>query len=126
MTFACPTCKQHLYGWKRVLRISAVTPAHCPVCGGLAGPSWWNVVIFVPVMLLVMGGLVVTLLWRTWVPIAVAIAAACTIGFLQFRYVPLAVMSPREVFLHRISVIVLLVGLVGWIAYELSTRPAAL
>ena len=27
MTFACPTCKQQVYSWRRVLRISAVTPA---------------------------------------------------------------------------------------------------
>ncbi|HEY1287766.1 MAG TPA: hypothetical protein VGF58_05520 [Burkholderiales bacterium] len=122
MTFACPTCKQHFYSWKRVLRVSAVTPARCPVCGGLAGPSWWKVVIFIPVLLLVMAGLIVTLLWRTWVPVTAALAAACAIGILQFRYVPLAAMTAREVFLHRVSLVVLLVGLAGWVTYELSTK----
>ena len=120
MTFACPTCKQPVYGWKRVLRISAVTPARCPACGGLAGPSWWNVVIIVPVLLLVMGGLYVTLLWRTWVPFVGAVAAVCLIGFLQFRYIPLVVITAREVFLHRAMLVLLLVGVVGWVTYQLS------
>ncbi|HJY75066.1 MAG TPA: hypothetical protein VKE95_00460 [Burkholderiales bacterium] len=118
MMFACPTCKQHLYGWKRVLRISAVTPARCPLCGGLAGPSWWKVVIFVPVLLLVTGGFVVSVLSRTWVPVTGALAAACVIGFLQFRFVPLAAMTAREVFVHRVLLVVLLVCSAGWITYE--------
>jgi hypothetical protein len=78
MTFACPTCKQQVYGW-RVLRIS---PSRRRVVRRAA--SGWAVLVecshHVPVLLLLVTGLYVTCCGGL-VPIASAVAAACGSGF---------------------------------------------
>jgi hypothetical protein len=75
-----------------------------------------------PLVLAVVFGLHFSLIWRSWIPISIAALLFVIGGYAQMRFIPLVVMSTREVLFHRLFLVVILGGLVGWTIYERSTR----
>lgn len=81
---------------------NAIVPLKCPACGGLAAPSWWSALASISLPFVFIFGLWFSLTQRAWWPIALAIGAIGFLLYADFRYLPLARISSREVSVHRL------------------------
>ena len=126
MTFRCPHCERNVYSWSRILITTAFSPARCPVCSGLAGPSWWNVVVGLPFLLALVCGMYLSLLWASWVPIALAFPTFTFGTYAEFRFIPLVAISRREVQAHRIFLATFVAGLLSFMAYYIAVKYVGL
>jgi len=102
------------------------SPARCPMCTRLAGPSWWNVVAGLPFLLALMFGVHLSLLWVSWVPVALAFLVFTLGAYAQLRFIPLVVISRREVLAHRIFLAIVGGGLLSFMAYYVAVKYVGL
>jgi hypothetical protein len=115
MPFPCPACRQPVFNWRHVMTATSLSPATCPQCGRLAGPSWWNALVGLALTCAVLAGTWYGALWgsRAMILACIILYAACIV--LQVRLIPLAVMDDAEVRNHRIGfaifAVIVLLGL---------------
>lgn len=121
MPFPCPACRQPVFNLRHVITATSLSPATCPQCGRLAGPSWWNALAGLFLTCAFLTGTWYAALWgsRAMILACIILFAACI--YLQIRLIPLVIMNQAEVRNHRIgfaifSAIVLLVLLYALIA----------
>jgi len=113
MHIQCPTCRSEVFSLRQKYWASAIAPLKCTSCGALAGPSWWAALILTSLPFVVIFGLWLSLVYRSWWPIAIAAALAAAGYHAAFRYMPLAPISRREVMTYRVVVILVLAFLFG-------------
>ena len=81
---------------------NAIVPLKCPACGGLAAPSWWSAFALISLPFIFIFALWFSLTQRAWWPIVLAIGSIGFLLYADFRYLPLARISSREVTVHRL------------------------
>ena len=99
----CPNCRTQVYSIKQKHWASAFLPLKCAHCGAMAGPSWWSALALTPAPFIPVFGLWLSLTYKSWWPVSVAVSATIALHFAVTRYVPLGRISRIEVVAFRIG-----------------------
>lgn len=102
MRFRCPTCRTESFSTRQRVWANAILPLKCAACGELAAPSWWSAFASISLPFILIFGLWFALTARAWWPILLTIGFIGMVLYVDFRYLPLARISSREVTVHRL------------------------
>jgi hypothetical protein len=122
----CPSCQTKVYSVRQKCWASAYSPLKCPHCGAMAAPSWWSALALMPLPFIPIFCLWLSLVYRSWWPISLALVATIALYYMITRYFPLGRISRGEVLAFRIGAAMLAVFLVGSVLLAMSGYRIAL